>query len=184
MSSQQYYKDRWWTHQVAGFREYLVQDGTAYYTRLRNSKAEWTPYEPRDQPYQTHEEEAMRLVLVLEDQPGPKHWSFFISREGQPGTVYQVTGDHTDMRYGHIENTNLLTSETVFRSYVLAENLSDAAVQHIQDSVHQEPPPSAPSQKEVKENCQSWCIRVMRRLVEAGIIGDGWIQSATAMVEH
>ena len=30
-----------------------------------------------------------------------------------------------------------------------------------------EPPPQAPSRKEVKENCQSWAVRVMKKLVES-----------------
>lgn len=33
-----------------------------------------------------------------------------------------------------------------------------------------EPPPKAKSRKEVKENCQYWAIRVMKKLVELGMV--------------
>lgn len=33
-----------------------------------------------------------------------------------------------------------------------------------------EPPPQAKSRKEVKENCQYWAIRVMKKLVELGMM--------------
>lgn len=46
-----------------------------------------------------------------------------------------------------------------------------------------EPPPQAPSRKEVKENCQSWAIRVMKKLVELGMMDQQKVVDCEALLQ-
>lgn len=46
-----------------------------------------------------------------------------------------------------------------------------------------EPPPHAKSRKEVTENCQFWAIRVMRKLVERGLMDSQKVFDCHKLVE-
>ncbi|PGH18290.1 hypothetical protein AJ79_00629 [Helicocarpus griseus UAMH5409] len=47
----------------------------------------------------------------------------------------------------------------------------------VKEVVEQEPPPRAENQAAVKENCQSWAVRVIAKLAERGIVEQtgGWM---------
>lgn len=46
-----------------------------------------------------------------------------------------------------------------------------------------EPPPRAKSRKEVKENCQHWAIRVMKKLVELEMMDSQKVVDCEARLE-
>ena len=94
------------------------------------------------------EEALFQLLLILEHQVEgePKHWSFFLAREGEAGNSCQVTGDAEKMHY------------------VLAQNVAALAA-------------------EVRRNCQTWCVVVLKRLVEQGIIDEGKMEELLNRLE-
>lgn len=46
-----------------------------------------------------------------------------------------------------------------------------------------EPPPQAKSRKEVTENCQYWAIRVMKKLVDCGMVDPQKVIDCQKLVE-
>ena len=126
----------------------------------------------------------MELKLALQRQAygEPNHWSLFLSLEGRPGTVYQVKGDATAMHYAHAFNINLLNSTSYITSYILAKPTEQEAAL-VDYWAYREPPPSAPTQAAVHENCQGWIIRVLRRLVEERIVQQDWLDFAVNLQE-
>jgi hypothetical protein len=109
------------------------------------------------------------LQLIRQHQIGPDHWSPFLGYEGQPGKVYQVKGDAIAMRHQHSASLNLLVSGSFKDAHVIA-NPSSQQSTRIDHWAVNEPPPSALNQGAVQENCQGWTIRVLRHLVEEGIM--------------
>nr|KMM71278.1 hypothetical protein CPAG_07585 [Coccidioides posadasii RMSCC 3488] len=96
------------------------------------------------------------LGVFRQEQPDAQghHWSLFVAEEGKPGTVYQVTGDHTFMVYRHQPDINILNSRTFRDIHQIAE-LNEQKVQRVVYWVNQEPPPRAPTQAQARETCQS-----------------------------
>lgn len=126
----------------------------------------------------------MELQLVREKQtPGePNHWQFFLAREGQPGTIFEVRGDATAMYYNHIEDVNALVSDGYRDSYIIAQPTEQQTTRVRYWATH-EVPPSAPNQAAVEENCQGWAIRVIGRLVREGIVEQKWQDFAVSIQE-
>ena len=126
----------------------------------------------------------LELKLVRQEQsPGePLHWSLFLAGEGQLGTVFQVRGDAVTMHYTHIHDTDVLRSHSYKDSYIIARPTEQQAARVRHWATH-EVPPSAPNQAAVSENCQGWSIRVMRRLVEEGIVQLSWVDTAVSLQE-
>lgn len=54
--------------------------------------------------------------------------------------------------------------------FVLVPKLTPELEDIVKVVAEAEPPPRAKSRKEVKENCQYWAIRVMKKLVELGMM--------------
>ena len=48
---------------------------------------------------------------------------------------------------------------------------------------YHETSPMAKNQKEVKENCQGWCVRVVERLVHEGYVESKWLESMRGMMQ-
>ena len=70
------------------------------------------------------------------------------------------------------------------------EKLSDDNIREQRDLIERvrywsllEIPPAARSQREVEENCQGWCLRVVERLVEDGFVEKRWIWSLRGMMQ-
>ena len=84
------------------------------------------------------------------------------------------------MKYVHASNIDLVSSTSYKDSFVLAlPNEQDAG--RVRYWATREPPPSAPNQAAVRENCQAWVIRVVARLVEEGIIHKSWLSRIKEM---
>lgn len=124
----------------------------------------------------------IELKLVRQEQVAgePYHWSLFLAREGQPGTVFQVKGDAVAMHYNHINNTNVLSSQSYKDSYIIARPTEQQAAR-IRYWATLEAPPGALNQATVRENCQGWTVRVIRRLVAEGIVQQNWVNTAVSL---
>lgn len=126
----------------------------------------------------------MELKLVREEQiPGePHHWSLFLAGEGEPGAVFQVRGDAIAMHHEHLYDTDVLSSESYKDSYIIARPTEHQAAR-VRYWATYEPAPSAPNQAAVRENCQGWTIRVIRRLVTEGVVQQKWVDTAVGLQE-
>ena len=180
------YAGRLWEVKIVGLREMLMLQGSPYYWRLRGSQSadDWKPYEQETGPEQLTEKLLqLSLVRLRQGQNQPHHWLLFVHRENEAGDVFQVTGDALNMRYDHANNIDIMRLENFHDSFLLKSDLSATHLQTIKDFVVHEPPPRAENQRDVKENCQGWTIRVMRDLVDSGMIGEKWIESAKDMMD-
>ena len=164
--------------------EYLTAiDGTQFKRKVKpdGTHMEWVPISP---DILLEEQPPSVLMLVLEKQAEgePKHWHLFVSFEGKPGSVYQVTGDATFMRHEFQRNSSPLISESFHASYVLAQ-LEEGQEDIVRSCARMEAPPSAENRAAVKENCQGWVIRVLQRLREAEIVSERWLKFAEGLEE-
>lgn len=106
------------------------------------------------------------------------HWSLFLARDGEPGYVYQVKGDVEAMRYQPSNGpVNLMTSHSFHTIYHIAE-LTESQAAITKEVCDHEIPPSAPNRRLVTENCQSWVVRVVSKLVKLGIVKEEKLEMA------
>lgn len=159
----------------AQLKRKVMPDGT---------RTEWARTSPDLPPEPAEGDPPLVLMLVLERQAEgePKHWYLFVAPEGRPGSVYQVTGDATFMRYEVQRDASPLGSESYHTSYVLAR-LGEGQEDAVRSCAEAEAPPSAESRASVRENCQGWAIRVLRRLRGEGIVSEGWVEFAEGIEE-
>lgn len=87
-----------------------------------------------------------------------------------PGLTWQVTGDAEFMYFEHATGVDRMSSPDFAWHQVLSQDLSDEQLARVEEVVREEKPPSAPSRAVVKEHCQGWTVRVVRRLVEEKIV--------------
>ena len=166
------------TIQRVGNREYTVIGGKQWTRPVDTTQWVRVPTPPPAEP------PVLQLMLVREHQaPGePDHWSLYLAYEGQAGTVYQVTGDALAMCHAHASNVNHLNSESFKDSYIIASPTAQQAAM-VGYWANQEVPPRAPNQAAVQENCQGWTIRVMRHLVQEGVVAQSWLDSTENLKE-
>ena len=161
-----------------GNREYMKSGGKEY-TRRVGTK-EWTKVDspPREIP-------SFNIMLVRQRQADgePYHWSLFLGREGERGVAYQVKGDAVAMHYSHVNNVDLVLSDSFKDGYILAL-VNQQGAQRLTYWANHEAPPSAPNQAAVQENCQGWTIRVIQRLVAEGIIQPNKLQHARSLQQR
>jgi hypothetical protein len=74
------------------------------------------------------------------------------------------------MHHVHAEPVKLFLSASFLDSFTIA-HLTEAQAARVRHWATQEPPPSAPTLAAVTENCQGWVVRVVKRLIEEGIVG-------------
>ncbi|KAJ2928365.1 hypothetical protein H1R20_g8727, partial [Candolleomyces eurysporus] len=121
------------------------------------------------------EEPKKQLYLVLEDQleGEPRHWSLFAcigETATSKGRQWQVTGDATFMHYQHGDDVAVFAAPEGKTFYTLNNDLSEDQEKEVEAAVSEEAPPSAPDRASVKEHCQGWTIRVLRRLEDGGVV--------------
>ncbi|KAK3378631.1 hypothetical protein B0T24DRAFT_589261 [Lasiosphaeria ovina] len=153
-----------------GNREFRTNthDGTQYTRRIKNdgSRTDWMLAEVSPAAADEEEEPRLALMVVLEMQSEgePNHWSLFGSGPG--GSVYQVTGDATYMTR-KFDGVQHLSSESYSTSYVVAY-LDEAQAGVVRQVATQEPPLWAHNRALVTENCQGWtcaCCSVFKAMV-------------------
>ncbi|ODM14819.1 hypothetical protein SI65_09813 [Aspergillus cristatus] len=164
-----------------GLRELALKDNTPIYTRKLGSQT-WEPYATSDHPQPT-DTRPLLLGLVREFQPNEAHhWSLFVAEEGKNGTLYQVTGDHTYMVHDHKKDVNMLCLNSFADIHQLAE-LDVLKAQMVEYWANQEPASRAESQAQVRDTCQSWIIRVVRRLIAEGIVEWRWDRALKDLID-
>lgn len=162
--------------QTHGNWQYMTSGGKQWKRRVGT-----TEWKRADSPPPTGSS-PMELKLVRQEQTTgePYHWSLFLAREGQPGVVFQVKGDAVAMHHAHANNTNVLSSQSYKDSYIIARPTEHQAARVRYWATH-EAAPIAPTQAAVRENCQGWTIRVIRRLVAEGIVQQKWVNTAVSL---
>ena len=162
--------------QTHGNWQYMASGGKQWKRRVGT-----TEWKRADSPPPT-DNTPMELKLVREEQTTgePYHWSLFLAREGQPGVVFQVTGDAVAMHYTHANDSDDLNSQSYKDSYIIARP-TEHQVARVRYWATYEPVPKAPNQGAVTENCQGWTIRVIRRLVAEGIVRQEWVNTAVSL---
>ncbi|KAH6623114.1 hypothetical protein F5144DRAFT_496204, partial [Chaetomium tenue] len=88
------------------------------------------------------------------------------------GQVWQVKGVAELMRYSHASNVAIMDSTTFEWHQTVNTKVSAAHAARIGEFAGVEPPSRAINRASVTENCQGWVIRVLRRLVEEGMVED------------
>lgn len=163
--------------------EYRTSPDNAQSKRKVNPDGTRTPWQPV-LPVPSLAPDSNLLILVLENQADgePKHWFLFVGPEEGPGTIYQVTGDATFMRHETFEVASPVRSESYHTSYVLAR-LEKGQADVVRSCAEGESPPRAVDRASVKENCQGWTIRVVKRLRDAGIVSGEWVTFAEGLEE-
>lgn len=125
------------------------------------------------------------LSLIHHNQsPGePLHWSLFIAPENSPGYIYEVKGDAQYMSYQCSDTPiDIIQSDGFANIYTLAV-LTDKQDMVVRQVAEKEPPPRAADRLSVTENCQGWCVRVIARLVEMGIVKASKLEMVRGMVQ-
>ncbi|KAJ5731465.1 uncharacterized protein N7483_005973 [Penicillium malachiteum] len=167
---------------IIGLREICEVNGRTL-TRLRGTQ-QWTEHSSALE-IPDSSLSSINLSLVLEDQGEgePRHWFLFVGRENEPGYVYQVKGDAEYMTYEPSEGpVEIASAEICLDIYHIAVVNEEEALS-IRKVAESEPPPRAPSQRLVTENCQGWTIRVLSRLVDMRIVASEKYQMAHAMLQ-
>ncbi|EPE04032.1 hypothetical protein F503_04880 [Ophiostoma piceae UAMH 11346] len=157
-------------------RQFVVySDGTQRTRRVDKygtALGEWTLLEP----VPPEEPEPLQLHVVARHQAEgePKHWSLYAVRRGADGStsgqVWQVTGDAEHMIYDHGDDIDLFNGADFAWQQTVNTDLSEESFVKVDEMARSEPPPRAESRKEVTENCQGWTVRLLRRLVDTGIV--------------
>lgn len=129
-----------------------------------------------------------QLCLCLQRQaPGePMHWCLCAcaAASGQTvGRVWQVTGDATFMIYQAIEEADVIRAPDHHTHYALADGLTATEEDLVDRVAHDESPPYALDRRSVRENCQHWTMRVIRRLAEQGLVDQRKVDAMERLVE-
>ncbi|CAG8939434.1 unnamed protein product [Penicillium salamii] len=172
-----------------GLREVCEFEGRRFYRK--KGTQEWT--EDKSDPESTMppaEFPHLYLYLVTEEQGlgKPNHWAIFLADENEPdyGYVYQVTGEAESMTYEpSAEKVNVFDAGITSNVYTLAVVSEEQAraAKLVKQIAEQEPPPRAKDRKSVTENCQSWTMRVIARLVKEGIVMSQKLEMARSMLQ-
>lgn len=93
-------------------------------------------------------------------------------------------GDSTYMTYRTRDNFDIIHDTGSFHDhYILSSNVNDHQFATVKQVCESEQPPHAKTMHEVTENCQGWTLRVLRRLVQAGVITEAKYEMAAQMQE-
>jgi hypothetical protein len=172
---------------VRNGREYVsYADGTSFTRKLDRATgqplSDWTAVEkpvddePASSSAAPESPPARYLSVIAEHQAEnePKHWSLFSHVPNTtgtgPGQMWQVTGDAEFMRFEQATGVDRMSSPDYAWHQVLNQDLGDEQLARVDEIARAEEPPSAPNRAAVKEHCQGWTVRVVRRLVEEGIV--------------
>jgi len=61
-------------------------------------------------------------------------------------------------------------------AYEICRDLDWGQAKMVQDVAREEKPPSADSVRDVRDNCQRWCLRVVEKLVGKGLVEERWVE--------
>ncbi|OQE44423.1 hypothetical protein PENCOP_c002G06661 [Penicillium coprophilum] len=127
---------------------------------------------------------SLSLVHQLQAEGEPLHWALFVSRENQPGYVYQVKGDAEHMQYLPSAGlVNVVQSDSFVSIYNLAD-VTEEQQTMVRNVAEAEDPPRAKDRKSVTENCQGWTIRVVTKLVGLGLVPEHKLRMIRPMLQR
>jgi hypothetical protein len=135
------------------------------------------------------------LVRFNQYEGEPLHWALVISpaedvvRDASLKTmIFEVRGDPGDPDTGMHHSFNLdcrvaLGAMENVKDIFELGNLSDDQVGELTEVAKKEKPPRAKSRREVDENCQGWCVRVVKTLSERSWVKSEWVNRIEGMME-
>ncbi|OIW28099.1 hypothetical protein CONLIGDRAFT_462426 [Coniochaeta ligniaria NRRL 30616] len=172
-------------------REYEIRPDHQQFSRRLNRItsepiSDWLPVATSDldpsSPSPATEPKKLHLIRQDQAEGEPRHWSLFVvsgEDKSSKGHVWQVTGDALCMHYNNLSDTAQFAAEGFNSNYELNSNLSEAQERMVEEAVKDELPPAADDERSIKENCQGWTIRVLRRLQGQGVVAErtaDWIE--------
>lgn len=124
----------------------------------------------------------------------PLHWALVVSpaedahNASLKTMVFEVCGDPGDPDTGMHHSFNLDNRVTLrdmedVRDIFELGHLSKEQVEMMTKIATNEKPPRAASRRDVDENCQGWCVRVVKRLIEKGWVKKEWLHKTESMME-
>lgn len=165
-----------------GGHEYMRAEGRMFKRRAGKEDQAWVEVQPEAPPKE--EDPVYFLAVMAKNQsPGePDHWLIFFGPENGPGAVFQVTGDAISMYYEHEQDVDVIASEDFSWAHEIERNITiqSQIIQRLEHWVTTIPPPSAPTQAQVTENCQNWVLKVLAALVEEGLVSMTKLQDIAA----
>jgi hypothetical protein len=81
------------------------------------------------------------------------------------------------------DNIDIILADDFYDIYEFAR-LDESGKELLLNAVEIEDAPRESTQKEMKENCQGWAVRVVERLVKGGVVEDRWMDGLTKMMER
>ncbi|KAI1437630.1 hypothetical protein GGR50DRAFT_51055 [Xylaria sp. CBS 124048] len=163
-----------------GLREYCESSDGIVWTRMRRGSV-WEEWHKREPTYESFAEPpnspntaSLWLVLQLQTDGEPLHWSLVVTpgEDRGVGNIYQVEGDTLKMHYCHVSNKNIFASRSLANAFRLA-SLPPNGEELVKEAVLNQQPPAAETIATINENCQGWTIRVLRQLEDQEIIPRG-----------
>lgn len=119
----------------------------------------------------------LSLVRWKPDERDPLHWALILSHvDHLPPypiffAIYEVRGDVRAMRFDTAKGYRVSGLDNVHSVYTLAL-LDQDDVGTIREVAESEESPRAEARTEAIEKCQDWCVRVVRKLAEKGLVGE------------
>jgi hypothetical protein len=134
------------------------------------------------------------LVRTNQYEGEPLHWALVVSPAEEihdaslKTMIFEVRGDPGDPGTGMHHSFNLNSRVTPrgmenVRDVFELGNLDKEQVDIVTDIATNEIPPRAENRRQVDENCQGWCVRVVRRLAERGWVKSEWLNKMAPMME-
>ena len=81
------------------------------------------------------------------------------------------------MYYASKHNIDVFNSTSFHDAQIVNGNMNEHQQSRVGQVAYETTPPSAPSVREVKENCQGWVIKVLWQLQEEGMVAAEKIHS-------
>ncbi|KAF2468718.1 uncharacterized protein BDR25DRAFT_230654 [Lindgomyces ingoldianus] len=176
---------------TAGFTEFKTTNGVTY--KRRKGTVIWKPIQSAPPAKSLTAEDAAYLTLYLvryyQSPEEPLHWALAISPTQEFGghinftAILEVRGDTESMYFNPCtEYVPVSLLPDLHSVYSLTKmNLEDS--RKVKEIAELEPPPHAPNRKEIKENCQNWCVRVVQKLVEHNMVDSKHVTSMKELME-
>ncbi|KAF2647159.1 hypothetical protein K491DRAFT_699815 [Lophiostoma macrostomum CBS 122681] len=104
--------------------------------------------------------------------------------EAMKTRIFEVRGDPEGMHHNfetRITPVELL--DDVHSIFELA-TLSRSAMQVVEEVANEQKAPWAENRREARENCQGWCVRVVKKLVDRGVVKGQKVAMLEGMIER
>lgn len=194
------------TIKAIGFTEFFVDENGTEYKRRKGTQpwiqlsATSHPPQPSSPDFTSPEFFTLHLVRFNQYEGEPLHWSLVVSPTEwtdpeQPYVnsvenafyrktyIFEVRGDVEGMHHNFEKRASPVTMlEDVNSVYELVKfGVEGQTV--VQNIAKDEVAPSARNRSEAKENCQGWCVQVVRKLVAREMVSQEKLDMIRDMME-